>query len=270
MIICIYHDNCSDGFGAAWVVRKAFGDIEFHPGRYGETPPDVSGKTVIMVDFSYKRGILIEMANKAETILIIDHHKSAIEDLINLPSNVKTVFDMHHSGAILTWNYFFPEQLPPTLLHHIQDRDLWKFEMPGTRAILSAVASYPFDFKIWDDLTETNPLLLENEGICIERKHMKDVASLLRLSSRNLNISGYKIPAANIPPTMASDAGNILAEGNPFAACYFDTKSGRQFSLRSTSDGIDVSVIAQQFGGGGHRNAAGFSVSFEIAKGFEI
>ena len=34
MSMCIYHGNCADGFGAAWVVRKALGEIDFHPGKY--------------------------------------------------------------------------------------------------------------------------------------------------------------------------------------------------------------------------------------------
>ena len=54
-ILCIYHGNCADGFGAAWAVRKRFGDeVEFHAGVYQTEPPDVSGRDVVMVDFSYK------------------------------------------------------------------------------------------------------------------------------------------------------------------------------------------------------------------------
>ena len=50
--ICIYHGNCADGFGAAWVVRKALGaDIEFHAATYGQPVPDVTGKNVVIVDF---------------------------------------------------------------------------------------------------------------------------------------------------------------------------------------------------------------------------
>src|SRR3974390_1975841 len=70
MSVCIYHGNCADGFGAAWVVRKALGNIEFFPGKYQEPPPDVRGKDVVMVDFSYKRPVLLEMAEKANSILL--------------------------------------------------------------------------------------------------------------------------------------------------------------------------------------------------------
>lgn len=98
--LCIYHGNCADGFGAAWVVRKALGDIDFHAGKYQAPPPDVTDKDVVIVDFSYKRPVLLEMAAKANSILILDHHKTALEDLVDLPPNVTLLFDMESGGAI--------------------------------------------------------------------------------------------------------------------------------------------------------------------------
>lgn len=164
MTICIYHGNCADGFGAAWAVRKALGDIEFHPGKYGEVPPDVEGKDVVMVDFSYKRPELLTMAEKANTILIIDHHKTAAENLVDLPHNVICKFDMEHSGAVLAWNYFFPEESPPPLLLHIEDRDLWRFSLENTRQIQANVFSYPYDFQVWDELMSREVQSLVTEG----------------------------------------------------------------------------------------------------------
>ena len=143
MSLCIYHGNCADGFGAAWVVRKALGEIDFHPGKYQEPPPDVTGKDVVMVDFSYKRPVLLEMAEKANSILILDHHKTSAEDLVDLPANVIAKFDMNHSGAMLTWEHFFPGQEPPPLLLHIEDRDLWRFALQNTRQIQASVFSFP-------------------------------------------------------------------------------------------------------------------------------
>lgn len=270
MAICIYHGNCADGFGAAWVVRKALGDIEFFAGNYHEPPPDVTGKDVVMVDFSYKRPVLLEMAEKANSILIIDHHSTAIRDLVNLPWKITTKFNIGCSGAILTWKWFFPGQEPPPLLLHIEDRDLWRFALQRTREIQAAVFSYPYDFKIWDKLMATSPEVLAAEGAAIERKHFKDIKELLGVTTREMCIGGYCVPVANLPYTMSSDAAHELAKGRPFAGCYYDTPNGRNFSLRSTDEGVDVSVIAEQYGGGGHRNASGFRVSFAEAQEFEI
>lgn len=268
--VCIYHGNCADGFGAAWVVRKALGDVDFVAGKYGESPPDVSGKDVILVDFSYKRPVLLDMASKAKSILILDHHKTAVEDLVELPDNVISKFDMNRSGAMLSWEYFFPAETPPELLLHIEDRDLWRFALKNTRQIQANVFSYPYDFKVWDELMSADVINLASEGEAIERKHFKDINELLGVSTREMRIGGHIIPVANLPYTMSSDAGHILGEGRPFAACYMDSPTGRTFSLRSSEDGVDVSEIAKTYGGGGHYHASGFTVGFEQAKSFEL
>lgn len=272
-LLCIYHGNCVDGFAAAWVVRRAFGEecVEFVPGVYQTPPPDVTDREVVLVDFSYKRSVLLEMAAKARSILIIDHHKTAEEDLQDLPSNVTTIFDMDHSGCKLAWKHYFPKEWPPLLLDFIEDRDLWKFEFEASRNINAALFSYPYNFTIWDDLMEdytTNRL--REEGVAITRKHEKDIAELLTVATREMNIGGHRVPVANLPYTMASEAGHILAKRKPFAATYWDGPDGRHFSLRSDDEqGLDVSEIARHYGGGGHRNAAGFKISFEAAREFE-
>ena len=51
------------------------------------------------------------------------------------------------------------------------------------------------------------------------------------------------MPVACLPYTMASDAGELLAQGEPFAAVYWDTADHRQFSLRSRDGGMDVATI---------------------------
>lgn len=268
--LCIYHGNCADGFGGAWVVRKALPDAEFYPGVYQVDPPNVGGRDVILVDFSYKRPVLLAMAAQANSVLILDHHKTAQADLVDLPANVSTVFDMERSGCMVAWQHYFPDQAPPQLLLHLEDRDLWKFALPKTREIQATVFSYPYDFAVWDQLMEANLSDLTLEGQAIERKHFKDINELLGVVKRRMVIGGHNVPIANLSYIHVSDAGSQMAEGEPFAGCYWDTPRGRVFGLRSTPDGLDVSEIAKQYGGGGHRNAAGFTVPFDVAKTFEV
>ncbi len=266
--LCIYHGNCADGFAAAWVVRGAFArtgiEVDFFPGVYGEPPPDVTDRDVYIVDFSYKRPVLEEMAARANTITILDHHKTAEADLAAFgagSSKIKTVFDMTRSGARITWDFFYGWEVgPPPLLLHIEDRDLWLFKLEGTREIQANVFSYPYDFEVWDKLMASDPQILRAEGAAIERKHHKDIAELVGVSKRRMIIGGHDVPVANLPYTLSSDAGHKMAKGEPFAACYMDTPTGRVFSLRSTPDGVDVSEIARAYGGGGHAKAAGFTV----------
>ncbi len=284
--LCIYHGNCADGFGAAWAVRKALGDgVEFHGGVYQMDPPDVSGRHVILVDFSYKRPVLEEMAKKARSILILDHHKSAAEDLAGYEApicwdgeqwwsrralgSVAAIFDMDRSGAMITWEYFHPGEPAPTLISHIQDRDLWQFKLDGTREIQAAVFSYPYDFEVWDRLMDMNVHELRGDGAAIERKHFKDIREFIEAAGYRMEIAGHDVPVLNAPYFWSSDAAHIMAEGEPFAACYWDTPDGRVFSLRSSDDGMDVSQIATQFGGGGHQHAAGYSIPSDSDTGEE-
>lgn len=262
--LCIYHSPCIDGTAGAWVVRQALGDlVEFHPGIYGDAPPDVTGRDVILVDFSYKREPLFELIGQARSVLIIDHHKTAHQDLVNLPGNVVCIFDMERSGAMLAWNHFFPDHQPPLLLDHVQDRDLWTFRLPLTREIMAAVFSYPLTIDSFDELRRRPLRELEQEGICLERKHHQDIDALLNVCTRPMTIGGHTVPVANLPYTMASDAAHHLAEGMPFAATYYDAETERVFSLRSHQSGLDVSEIASQYGGGGHKHAAGFRVPLD-------
>ncbi|MGY6509052.1 DHHA1 domain-containing protein [Vibrio parahaemolyticus] len=264
--ICIYHANCCDGMGAAWVVHRALNeddDIEFIPATYQAELPDVTGAHVIIVDFSYKQDQMRELAAQAESILVLDHHKTALQELAPLLENgvIQGKFDMNYSGAMLAWMWFFPHVEPPALIKHIQDRDLWRFDLPGTREIQSALYSFPMDFETWDMLMSIDASILYKQGIAIDRAHKKNVQGLVEFASYRDTIAGFDVPVLNCNYMFASDAGHELAKGEAFSATYYDTEENRKYSLRSSEDGgIDVSEIAAKFGGGGHRHAAGFKV----------
>jgi len=297
-ILCIYHGNCADGFGSAWAVRKALGEetVEFFPGVHQEPPPDCKGRDVIMVDFSYKYDVIHEIGKTAETVLILDHHKTAADDLArfpvpldgaydpaamrqwarecNAPNAIHALFDMERSGAGITWDYFHPGHPRPKLIDHIEDRDLWRFKLPGTRQVQAAIFSYPYDFEVWDRLADSfdefGDTILRQEGTAIERKHHKDIAELVQVVTRPMKIGGQVVPMANLPYTLTSDAGHLLCgDEYPFAGCYWDTPEGRVFSLRSRDDGADVGEIAKQYGGGGHKHASGFRVPFDQLAQFD-
>ena len=273
-ILCIYHAHCADGFGAAWVVRRRFGsEVGFHAASHGEPAPDASGKHVVIVDFAYPLDTLTAMATTALSVLVIDHHKTAQADLAGVEPapghwpqhslhGLRAVFDMDRSGAGLTWDYYFKDEPRPDLINHIEDRDLWHFRLAGTREITANLFSHPQDFEVWDTLMAMPASALHGEGAAIERSRRRELRALLRATWRRMTIAGFDVPTANLPFTHASDAGNLMCDGEPFAAIYWDTPHGRAFSLRSTDAGEDVSVIARRFGGGGHRNAAGFSVPY--------
>jgi oligoribonuclease NrnB/cAMP/cGMP phosphodiesterase (DHH superfamily) len=251
-------------------VRHSLADsVEFYEGIHQQPPPVVDGRDVVLVDFSYKRSVLEKMLETASSIIILDHHVSAEQDLSDMLSSgqIDGLFDMNKSGAMLAWQWFNPDQKAPVLIRHIQDRDLWSFKLDGTREICSALSSYPSDFAIWDELMsrdESELTVLRREGEAIERKLQKDIEQLIASGVRRMTIAGYNVPVLNAPAAYVSDAGHMMSVGEPFAACYWDHANGRSFSLRSDRqdkvNSINVAEVAKLYGGGGHKNAAGFTV----------
>lgn len=301
-IMCIYHFPCADGFGAAWAMRRLMpkANIEFIPAKYGDEPPDVTGRIVYILDFSYPREVIADMLTKALRLLVLDHHESALKNLVGLDAGDPAYFaqtqqkgaateytdgmkfwvsdgghillDMSRSGAGMAWDYFSqmmkkPQENEgeprPELINHIEDRDLWKFKLYGTKEISATIFSHEYDFEVWNKLMQEDPQTLAIEGAGILRKQMKDTRELLRACTREFVIAGHRVPCANMPYTMSSEGCHMLLEqypDAPFAAAYFDTAKGRQFSLRSEDSRVNVSEVAMLFKGGGHRNASGFTV----------
>lgn len=264
--ICVFHANCADGFGAACVVKNQFPDSKmiFHPGHHGEKPPSAKGKRVLIVDFSYKRDRLIELAAESKSVLILDHHKSAEADLVDLPKNVTVVFDMTKSGALLTWDYFNPKEEAPILIQYISDRDIWEFKLPNSAEVAAALFSYEYEFDIWMDFIfkggQGKVDELMKDGQILVKKQTKDIHELIKKAGHKLTVNGTEVPALNCPYFFSSEAGNIMAQNEPFAVCYMLTGSTIQFSVRSTDEGEDGSLVAALYGGGGHRNASGFQL----------
>lgn len=270
--LVIYHGNCVDGFSAAWCFWRKYRDgCDYIAGVYQQDAPDVTGRCVYLVDFSYKRSVVLRMLEQASHIVLIDHHKTAIDDLTGIESEKFSMFtDLNRSGATLAWDFLFPGEDRPLLLGHVEDRDLWRFKLAGTREIQALVSSHEYSFETWDRLMAADQvelLKMTAAGAAIERKHHKDVAELVKVCQRRMVIGGHDVPVASLPYTLVSDAAHLMAQGEPFAACYWDTAEGRVFGLRATDDGADVSEVAKQYGGGGHSKAAGFKVprSHELA-----
>jgi len=261
--LVIYHGNCQDGFTAAWACWKVNPDWEYYPAKHGDPPPDVTGRIVYMLDFSYKRPVILEMASKADFITILDHHKTAEADLVDLPANVSVTFDMKRSGAMLAWEHFHKYETVPWLVKYVQDRDLWTFLYEDTKPFTAALFAEEYDFGTWclwsDKIQAYSAKWAIEQGNAILKKQAKDVAELCQNKFRYI-IGGQEVWVVNIPYTLCSDAGNLLAKGEPFAASFYYDGEGYIFSLRSDDNGVDVSEIAKQYGGGGHAHAAGFKL----------
>jgi hypothetical protein len=264
--LVLYHANCADGFGAAWACWHAFGkEIEAVPVQYGEPPPDVSGRDVLCVDFSYPRDVLLRMKEQARSLRVIDHHKTAKEALAGLDF---AVFDDDESGATLTWRTLMPEKEVPLLLCYVRDRDLWTWRLPHSKEVNAWLrCCVPCEFEAWSgaeyDLNRYFPRVCQigYGALAQVDAYVKD----MKRAARKVRLFGEEPYVVNAPePNISEVLGAIAEEHPPFAVGYFQRSDGRwQYSLRSRG-AFDVSEIAKRFGGGGHRNAAGFESAWSI------
>ena len=263
----LYHANCFDGMGAAYAAWTRLGDsnTEYIPVQYGSNPPEMeAGSDVYIVDFSYSKGVLDDIKGKSANLIIIDHHKTAAEDLGEYPG---AIFDMTKSGAVLAWGYFQPEQQVPSLLEYIQDRDLWTWKLGNTKAVMAAMELHKGDFRALDSLSAPD---LERIG---EAKLMFDKVELANSVKKAVvtTFPGtvYRCAFLNAN-SLISEVGNHLCctMDVDFSLSFFISSDGSAvFSFRSIGD-FDVSVLAKMWGGGGHKNASGAKISPEFAYTF--
>lgn len=145
-------------------------------------------------------------------------------------------------------------------------------------------------FEQWKQLLDGGDETLQRmytEGSAILRAHEQNVQSAVKGSARECWIKapepidlpgsfldevtqGWQGLAANCPPHLTSDVGHELAnQSGTFGLCWTLGQSGTvaKCSLRSNGE-YDVSAIARTFGGGGHRNAAGFEVDIQTLLGW--
>ena len=249
----LYHADCLDGFGAAWALWKKFPDARYQPVEHGLSPPSgLDHDHVVMVDFSYPREVVETPGcingQSPDTWITTSRRRPRWPDL------PYAYFDMKKSGAVLAWEWAHPEPAPWLLLY-IQDKDLWEWRLPNSREINAALDSYPFDFQVWDGLTQD---MLELEGRAILRREDVLITKIVK-EAVLVEFEGETVPAV-YSPVMTSQIGERLCRGYPFCIIWHQRNGRRYFSLRSKPGTVDVSAIAARHGGGGHVNAAGFSI----------
>lgn len=289
--IVIYHDKCMDGFTAAWAVWKRFGDAPQYVARnYGMEPDiDCNGKHVLIVDFSFKSDVLQALVRKgrAASVIILDHHKTAEADLAEwviddvagdfwagddvlrhvwrndetLGAPIAALFDMERSGAGMAWDFCHDAERP-MLVNLVEDRDLWRFKLgEGSKLLHLALTSGPATFARWDEAdADIDGFVARGQAIAAYRDQLVDEIVQRAVC---VVIDGQYGIGVDCPYGLASDVGHQLLDDWPdvaFAAAIVRGEHTTTYSLRSRDDRADVSAIAKKFGGGGHRNAAGFKV----------
>jgi uncharacterized protein len=286
----IYHQikkgvNCPDGYAAAWVCHKYYGDCEIIGCWYQcadeDLPTFEKGDRAVIVDFSFPADVLERWSNAGVEILLIDHHKTAMEHLGDVSQfsahfNGQIKFDMGECGATLAWKHFFPDKAVPLFLEYVKDRDLWNKVLPNSDAIHEVVSRLGRSFDLYDLLEKydnplTNMTTLADLGDVLLAPKRKEIAAIANRATLAPFLEHENIPIVLLAgdgseDRLTSDICEFLYTklfpASPFVACR---TSDNSWSLRSNKNhpegGFDVGALAKAQGGGGHRNAAGFKAS---------
>lgn len=277
--LIIYHEvkpgtPCPDGIASAWVASRALRSADLLGHAYGQPLPDVLGyKKIVIVDYSFPRPVLEEWEFNGIELVIIDHHKTAMNDLAGLSC---AIFDMQESGATLTWKTFFPDEPCPDWLQYVKDRDLWNFDLPYSEEIHEAVSDIGREFAQIEVLCKLSSGDLQNlfalKGARLLAPKRQKIVELAA-NAQVISVKGCKAIAVSIPEgesRLTSDLASFLYK--TYAAADFalvatlrtvSSPNGWALSFRSDKKGndFDVSEIAKHFDGGGHRNASGGFIS---------
>jgi oligoribonuclease NrnB/cAMP/cGMP phosphodiesterase (DHH superfamily) len=269
----LYHGDCHDGFGGAFAVWKKFGDnAEYIPVKHATPPPaGLEGREIYIIDFSYAKDVLQDLNQKAKSLTVLDHHITAKEAVTALPNHV---FDLDHSGCYLAWRYFHPDKPVPRLVLYLEQGDLWKFDLPHTLEVKTYIYSQNMDFKLYEHLLNEMENDQKFEEFVQKGKALIEYrTTLLKIMANNayeVEFEGYRVLAVNTASEFRSDLGNLLAKMKPpFGIVWYYRKDGK-ISCSMRGDGsIDLTQIAQKYGGGGHHSAASFTVPIDLPLPFK-
>ncbi len=265
--IVIIHHNDLDGFGAAWVAWKKFGNnAKYLSADYiMPIPKGLKNKEIYFLDFCYSFAEMKKLKKEVKSITIIDHHISN-KPTLKIVDNYS--YNINNSGAVLAWKYFYPKKSVPKLLLYIECVDLWRFKMPFAKELIAILEIIDFKFSSW------NKVVADFENSKKRKKYIEKGKIILKYKdviikelvdhANKVEFNGYNILVIN-SPVFISEIGNILTKKNPPISIIWRQYNGKNiFSLRSNGK-VDVSKIANKYGGGGHKAAAGFDL--DIKKG---
>lgn len=281
----IYHGPCPDGTAGLWCANHYRYIEKKISCRAGNNPTeDLSNLNVVFVDICPKIDYLLELVKIANYVAILDHHKSSeqmILDNKNKLDEIKNLyieFDMNRSGCQIAWDYFFDNTGRPFFIDYIGDRDLWKWELPYSKEINTGLWKLGYiDFYKMNELLDNQNEKMEtikNVGTIFESCDKTQIDIGISNAIETTLISNNKTYrlwlGGNINPALKSDFGNALCLKSfsdntlpDFSAIWqYDPKLDEWWiSLRGINTrSPDLSIISNNYGGGGHPMASGFTI----------
>lgn len=282
---CFYHNDL-DGRCAGSIVAKYernYNKEDFFEVDYIQELPinKVSaGEKVYFVDYSFKentRYILDTLIGMGCKVVWIDHHTSSLNLVKEYPylNDIKGIRQDGISGAGLTYMYLYNCEFRhiPYYIKLVSDYDCWKFEYGSdTTHFKIGIETKPYDAldRIWDNLIdETDPdytgyteclytlTNLIKTGSVIKNYIDSDNEQYRNSYAYESEIDGHKCLVVN-KKSNSWIFGDKINE-YPLVMIWVFNGTKYSYSIFSTDKNVDCSKIAEKFGGGGHKGAAGFS-----------
>lgn len=263
--IVLYHGNCPDGFGGAYAAWKKFGDTAEYIAlsRTMPEPEQFTDAHLYFIDFCYPQELMDRYVANSLSLTMLDHHEGVKDVITSMP---EYVYDEKRSGASIAWEYFHSGEPMPKLLSYVEDDDLFRFAIPETKPVLAYLAVQPFTFEVWDQIaTELEspetaaPLLKKLE---VYREYFDLLVNYTASRAKPVLFEGHVVYAITVNPLkpFVSAVGHALNKLHPpFALMLHAFSGGMRVSLRGNGE-VDLTVIAQKYGGNGHPDSAAFSL----------
>ena len=282
---CFYHNDL-DGRCAGSIIAKFTED--YNPEDYFEVDYVMElpvykvsdGEQVYFVDYSFKENtkiVLETLINRGCDVIWIDHHTSSINLIEQYPelNSIKGIRRDKISGAALTHMYLYNcefEKLP-YYIKLVSDYDCWlyKYEPDTTHFKLGVesesdnaldevwinLAEHDNLYRLSGGFTERVPMTQTNKGKTIKQYIDQDNTYYREHFAYESEIAGHKCLVVN-KKTNSWVFGEKYNEYPLVMVWVFDGLK-YTYSIFSSNKDIDCSKIAESYGGGGHKGAAGFS-----------
>ncbi len=277
-MLCIYHIADHDGKGSAAIVKSIYPEIELLGLNHDmEIPYDeiLKHDKIVVCDISLPVDFMFKLSQEKDFVWI-DHHISVIEQYENkLKSEglepIKGIRRVGTAAMILTWEYFYPNKELPLGIRLLGLNDIFDLRDKRVRAFEYAMQAIgvnrPTD-KVWKELIE--------DTMDIDSMVEKGKAILSYIRNRNFRLvraeafvsefEGYKCICANMPQGYSEfyDSLDNIKDYDVMINFFMNKKNCWNLSFYTAKDDVDVSKIAEKFGGGGHAKAAGASSLKEL------
>ncbi len=250
--LIIYHRDCLDGFAAAFAAWKVFsGNAEYVGGSYGYLPKIEPGQDVYILDITYPKSLIENLQQTCSSVKVIDH--GFCGDFTE------------SSGAVLAWQYFYRDLKVPEIFKYIEDYDTRQFKMGDTGALIYYLKTLQFEFAEWNavvDFFETmaGRIKIIEQGGAISR-YARVLAGQIAARAETHLIFGLDIEVVESPILMDEVAEVLYTRKPPISIVWYLENGFKKVVLRKNPESnIELSHIAEKFGGRGSRDFAEFKV----------